>query len=47
MYVGSSVQEHNEELSIHQMPREVVEMDQDPQPSLVEQEEANNVNALN
>lgn len=47
MYVGSSVEEHNEESSIHQMPREVDEMDQDPEPSLVKQEEANNMNTLN
>jgi hypothetical protein len=47
MYVGSSVEEHNEESSIHQMPREVDEMDQDLEPSLVKQEEANNMNTLN
>lgn len=47
MFVGSSVEEHNEESSIHQMLREVDEMDHDPQPSLVEQEEANNMNTLN
>jgi hypothetical protein len=47
MYVGSSVEEHNEESYIHQMPREVDEMDQDPKPSLVKQEEANNMNTLN
>jgi hypothetical protein len=47
MYVDSSVEEHNEESSIHQIPREVDEMEQDPEPSLVKEEEANNMNTLN
>jgi hypothetical protein len=48
MSIGSNVEENNEEEIAHQMPKEVDMdgMDQDPQPSPLEQEEAYNKNAF-
>lgn len=49
MLIGSSVEENNEEEFVHEMPRDVGMdgMDQDPWPSLVEQEEAYNKHVFN
>lgn len=49
MSFGSSVQENNEDKSVHQMPRDLDldGMDQDPQPSPVEEEEAYSKHVFN